>query len=195
MNLAMIIFGLLTVLSACGVVFAHKTLHSALWLVCTFFLVAVHYALLGADFLAALQVMVYAGAIMVLVIFVIMLLGLNEKRSTEKLNWTSFLLPGICAAGFLALALFVLKDPSCLDFNAGLFNPGVDSAVSPGKMPGSMYEVSHALFTTFLFPFEVISLLLLSAIIGAVMIAFDPKRPLPKGRGLAAKRDLSKGEL
>ncbi|MFN8389640.1 MAG: NADH-quinone oxidoreductase subunit J [Bdellovibrionota bacterium] len=181
MTAAMMIFGVLTVLSACGVVFSVKSLHSALWLVVTLFLVAVHFALVGADFLAALQVMVYAGAIMVLVIFVIMLLGLNEKGEPGRLNVR--VLSAVAVTGvFIGMLFFMVQTPSLMP------SLGAASAVhSDQPIAGTPQAVGHVLFTKFLYPFEVTSLLLLGAIIGAVVLAFEPKRPLPQGRGLKAK--------
>jgi len=176
MTAAMLLFGLFTLLAACGVVFSRKTLHCALWLVVTLFLFAVHYALIGADFLAALQVLVYAGAIMVLVIFVIMLLGLNEQGEARDVNISGFV--AVCVAGvFVGLLTWMVRHP-------GVFvRP--DSAIT---VSGTPQAVGYALFTKFLYPFEVTSLLLLAAIIGAVILAYEPKRPLPPGRGLKAKR-------
>ncbi len=176
MSIAMLLFGLLTVLAACGVVFSRKTLNSALWLVVTLFLFAVHYALIGADFIAALQVLVYAGAIMVLVIFVIMLLGLNESGESRNVSFSGFI--GVCvSAAFVGLLIWMVRHP-------GVFTLP-DSTV---PVSGSPQAVGYALFTRFLFPFEVTSLLLLAAIIGAVVLAYEPKRPLTQGRGLKAKR-------
>ena len=178
MTAVMFIFGALTVLSACGVVFAVKTLHSALYLIMTLFLVAVHFALMGADFIAALQVLVYAGAIMVLVIFVILLLGLNEKGGESGRMDVSGYLSVIVTGAFVGMMLYMVEHPGLL--------PGIpDSNVGT---PGHAAAIGHELFTKFLYPFEVTSLLLLAAIIGAVVLAYEPKRALPAGRGLKAKR-------
>jgi NADH-quinone oxidoreductase subunit J len=175
----MFLFGVLTVLAACGVVFSVKTLHSALWLVATLFLVAIHYALIGADFLAALQIMVYAGAIMVLVIFVIMLLGLNETAGdTGRLRLSAY--ASVVVTGvFVGMLLFMVGSPDSLPLAA--------EGIAAGPI-GTPQAVGNALFTKFLYPFEVTSLLLLGAIIGAVVLSHEPKRPLPPGRGLKAKQ-------
>ena len=178
MTVAMFIFGLLTVLAGCGVVFSTKTLNCALWLIVTLFLVAVHFALIGADFLAALQVMVYAGAIMVLVVFVIMLLGLNETGERGKLGLSAYLAVATSGA-FIGLLMWMLQFPKIF---------GRDDAAA--VVSGSPEAVGYALFTRFLYPFEVTSLLLLAAVIGAVVLAYEPKRPLTKGRGLKAKQTV-----
>ena len=179
MTTAMLIFGVLTVMAACGVVFSVKTFHSALWLVATLFLIAIHFALLGADFLAALQIMVYAGAIMVLVLFVIMLLGLNEEVDPSRLNFTAYLSAAVTGA-FLGVLLFIVRHPGWL----GAQFPTAAVSGSSGSPAG----VGYLLFTKYLYPFEITSLLLLAAIIGAVILAYEPKRALPPGRGLKAKR-------
>ena len=104
----MYIFGFLTLLSAAGVIFARKPLNSALCLVATLFLVAVHFALLGSDMLAVLQVLVYAGAIMVLVIFVIMLLGTAAEVAeapSRGLHYASALVGGV----FFFLLYYVVR--------------------------------------------------------------------------------------
>ena len=185
MTIVMLIFGLLTILSACGVVFSRRSLHSALWLVATLFLVAVHFALLGADFIAALQIMIYAGAIMVLVVFTIMLLGLDKVVDGKE----GFALPPyfaavICAA-FAAVLVFVMSKKAVFS----LAGHGEAPAIS-----GSPKEVGRLLFTEHVYAFEITALLLLAAIIGAVVLAYDKKRPLPKNRGLRAMHSASGGD-
>lgn len=178
MSAFMLVFGILTVLSSCGVVFSVKTLNCALWLIVTLFLMAVHYAFMGADFLAALQILVYAGAIMVLVIFVIMLLGLNERGEERGRAGLSSYLAVTVSGAFVGLLMFMTKNPGVLGSFAEDGNP----------VAGTPEAVGHALFTDFLYPFEITSVLLLAAIIGAVIIAYEPKRPLRAGRGLKAKQ-------
>lgn len=179
MTIVMFLFGVLTVLAASGVVFSVKTLHSALFLVMTLFLIAVHYVLIGADFIAALQVLVYAGAIMVLVIFVIMLLGLNERGGEPARLDVAGYAAVVVTGSFVGLLLYMVKHP-------GLVGVIADAPGAP--VSGSAHSIGHALFTQFLYPFEVTSLLLLAGIIGAVVLAYEPKRKLPSGRGLKAKR-------
>ncbi|MCB0323529.1 MAG: NADH-quinone oxidoreductase subunit J [Bdellovibrionales bacterium] len=175
MIVAMWIFGVLTVLSALGVVFAPRPLHSALWLVGTLFFLAVHFALMGADFIAALQVVVYAGAIMVLVVFVIMLLGLDEGPTQNQSRLTLYSGAIFCGL-FLGLLLFAFTHQLSFPIGSGVSNGSV----------GDPREVGRVLVTDFLYAFEVIALLLFAAIIGAVLLANDRKRPLMPGRGLKA---------
>lgn len=175
------IFGFLTMLCAIGVVASRRPLNSALWLVTTLFLVAVHFALLGAGFLALVQILVYAGAIMVLIIFVLMLLGADQGERETAFSLPSGLVAIVCAC-FLLLIGFALYQGSSA--------PSLLS-VPPQMSPpdGSVEAVGQALFTRFLFPFQIIGVLLLAAVIGAVVLVHEHKRPLPPGRGLRAMRE------
>jgi len=190
MLLAMYIFGLLTIISALGVVFAKKSLNSALCLVATLFFIAVHFALLNAGFLATLQILVYAGAIMILVVFVIMLLGLEndvEKESKSLPKALSFALVGVMFA-FLSLSVF--KSDSLVLGN--IFDAELtDSLIGQSDKIIGAKEIGFAMLTKHIAGFELAAVLLLAAVVGAVSIAYDPRPPLPKGRGLSAMR---KGE-
>ena len=181
LNPAMAILGIFTVLSACGVIFSTKTLNSALCLVLTFFLIAGHYTLIHADFIAALQILVYAGAIMVLIVFVIMLLGLNEKVEKSR-SLISLFLSIVFTAAFIGMLAYAVDNPGVFPVLNNL------QTASVANFSGSPESVSAVLFSKFLYSFEIVSLLLLSAIVAAVVLAYDPKRELPKGRGLKAKR-------
>ena len=210
MTAAMLIFGLLTIVAAAGVVFSRRTISSALCLVATFFLMSSHYAMLGADLIAALQIMVYAGAIMVLVVFVIMLLGLREHGHSERLvlrHYVSVVFLGL----FVAVLFFVATNPlaspqrhlaaaNIVNYHSRVSGAGPKSfiptlepvIVGTGQAPDlSPKGVGLSLFKDYLFPFEVTSILLLAAVLGSVLLAHEPKNPLPKGRGLKAKRQES----
>ncbi len=174
----MLIFGVLTVLSACAVVFSRKPLHSALWLVATLVLVAVHFVLLHGEFLAALQIIIYAGAIMVLLIFVIMLLGIEE--SNEK----HFILPLYLSAlivGASSLAVIFIVPSQLSVFVA---KGGVGDAAA-----GTAEEVGLALFREFVYPLQITGLLLLAAVIGAILLSQETMTALLPGRGLRAVRE------
>jgi len=186
MNLVMVIFGILTLIAATGVVVSRKPLNSALYLVVTLFLVAVHFAILGADFMAAMQILIYAGAIMVLVIFVIMLLGLEADDADSKnqriANFCSAAISGI----FIAVCYLSLS---------GLGDFSFKSLAKQGEAQklefGSTEAIGELMFTTYVIPFQLVGVLLLAAIIGAVLLAFDSRRPLPEGRGLKDKQGVS----
>ncbi|MGA9118205.1 MAG: NADH-quinone oxidoreductase subunit J [Bacteroidota bacterium] len=136
---------------------------SAVCLIGNFFALAGLYLLLRAQFLAVLQIIVYTGAIMVLVIFVIMLLNLGEERNLrERLNFRSSL--GVVFASGLLLELVAIL---------GLRGvPEMTLTVAPvSATMGTVEGIGSALFGPFVFPFEITSLLLLAAIVGAVLLA------------------------
>lgn len=156
-------FAALTLLSALVVVVARSPMHCALSLVASFFFLAGLYVLLWAHTVAVLQVLVYAGAIMVLFLFVIMLLSLVELGPGSKLSFSRLL--GMASALWLFLALggAMLK----------LRGPQVDWAVDPARAEsfGTIRALGQLLFTSYLLPFEAVSVLLLVAIVGAVVVA------------------------
>jgi NADH-quinone oxidoreductase subunit J len=157
------VFGSVAVGTALAMILQRNPVVSALLLVGNFFCIAGLYLLLQQQFLAVIQIVVYTGAIMVLVIFVIMLLNLgDEQRLAERINfWQSI---GIAlVVGFLAEMVYILM------FSG---RTGTQTALHPeaGSL-GTVEAIGNALFTRFLLPFEVTSLLLLVAIVGAVILA------------------------
>lgn len=140
------------------VVITKNPVHSVLYLVLTFFTIAGHYVLLNAQFLAAVHIIVYAGAIMVLFLFVIMLLNLNKETEPHKSVWLKA--SATVASGLLLLVLVgsmksaeTIQSPTAFDSSIGLIQ-----------------NLGKTLFSDFLLPFEVSSILLLSAMVGAVML-------------------------
>ena len=157
------VFAVLTVFSALGVVVLKNPISSAMSLVATFFFLAGIYVLLWAHTVAALQVLVYAGAIMVLFLFVIMLLSLNEVGPAVQISFSRLLGALATAALLAALVLAFRKLP-----------PGDLAWASDASRVasfGSIKEVGAIMYTQWLFPFEAVSLLLLVAIVGAVVVA------------------------
>jgi len=153
----------LLIASALGVVLSRNPIRSALSLVATLFLLAVMFVLLDAHLVAALQIIVYAGAIMVLFLFVIMLLNLQQEPHEE--GQAGQRIAAWVAAGLVLLTMAV-----------GLWRvlPGASGPEGSGAVPegfGSTAAVSERLFTQFLLPFEITSVLLLVAIVGAVVLA------------------------
>lgn len=189
MTLAMALFGILLVIAAGGVVTARSPLNSALWLVVSLFLVAIHFAMLDAHFMAAMQILVYAGAIMVLVIFVIMLLGLEPSDQGDVRRRFVNACAGVISGLFFALLYLAINQgvPEGLSSLVAL-DASPSSAGVVSEQFGTTEAVGEAMFTRFVFPFQIIGALLLAAIIGAVLLAFEEVRPLGKGRGLAAVR-------
>ena len=158
MMTAFFIMAVLIVLSAIGVVAFSNPLYSALALVLNLLTVAGIFALLDAHFLSAVQIIVYAGAIMVLVIFVLMLL--NLKTEALKRRSPSFI--GICVLSGVAFLQVVCP---LLDDAFKVF-PDSDGAVQ-----GTIKEVGKLLYTSYLFPFEAASFLIMAALAGAVMLS------------------------
>ena len=156
-----IVLALAAVLSAVLMVVQRNPVMSAIFLVANFFCLALLYLILQAQLLAVLEIAVYAGAIMVLVVFVIMLLSLgDEKKLRERLNLKMMIGLGI-AAGVVIQLLYVVLGPS-----VALLPPA-----SPDPSIGTVESMGSALFGPYLLAFEVTSLLLLVAIIGAVILA------------------------
>lgn len=162
-------FALLATATAVVVVSARNPLHGALSLIATFFALSGLYVLLGAHLLAALQILVYAGAIMVLFVFVLMLLNLSEDELGER-RVTLMKVAGGVAMGVAGVALvarvFAGLQPGG---GPGDIVPVRDLAGQAGF--GTTALVGQALYTTFLLPFEATSLLLLVAIVSAVVVA------------------------
>ena len=142
-------FAILTVVAAAGVIAARSPIYSAMSLVGTFFCLAAIYALLLAHTIAVLQVLVYAGAIMVLFLFVIMLLSLGEATGPAKVTFPR-VVGGLVAAGLFALLVVAAQPPPSF---------------------GTLQSIGAQLYTQWLAPFEAVSLLLLVAMVGAVVVA------------------------
>lgn len=164
MSLTVILFAILSILAIATAIMTIASKHpvkSAFSLVAHFFMLAGLYLTLNAQFIAVMQVIVYAGAIMVLVIFVIMLLNLGDEEKM-RLKMQSRQLGGIVLGGGLAVLLVsvLMSHPSVLKFV-----PEKAAANSTAQ------AIGKELFTNYLFPFEAVSILLLATIVGAVVLA------------------------
>jgi NADH-quinone oxidoreductase subunit J len=167
MSVAMVVFiacAILAVFGAIGLILAREPVHSALALVQVMVTLAVLYLLLGAAFIAAIQILVYAGAIMVLFVFVIMLLnaGVEVRTNLSHLaRWVG-----------LPLAIIFLAEMTYSLFHeyVGRTALAAGGAVA-GPVPASTEELSMKLFTEFVLPFELTSILILIAILGALVLA------------------------
>lgn len=172
-----ILFGftsLLVIASALMVVANRHPIYSALFLVLTFLGLAAFYLQLSAPFIAAVQVIVYAGAIMVLFLFVIMLLGANEPIPSERNHAFPKWLGAVFALGLvLELGYLVMRAPT--DLEPTRLEPVrlVTSAGEVGESAafGSIQSVGNTLFTEYVFAFEATSIVLLVAMIGVVVLA------------------------
>ena len=156
------VFGAICVAGAVNLVLQRHPINSALSLVVVMASLAVEYLLLGAEFVAAVQVIVYAGAIMVLFVFVIMLLNAGEEEHTggSTVAWLIGI-PGLLTASVLICWALV-------HYESG-------GRVSLGALPGHPADIAQLLFHEFLLPFEVTSVLVLIAIMGAVVLAARPE--------------------
>ena len=157
-------------LGAMGVILSANPVHSALSLVGTLFGIAILFVAQGAHFLAAVQVIVYAGAIVVLFLFVIMLLGVDKAESleTEPLGGQR---PAAAVITAASVALVVL-----LGIRAAQVTNGIQA--DTGKLDGAgsdVVKIGRALFTDFVFAFEITSILLVIAVVGAVVLARRPE--------------------
>jgi NADH-quinone oxidoreductase subunit J len=165
MSLPFIVFfvcAILAVLAALTLILAREPIHSALSLILVMCSLAVLYLLLGAEFIAAVQVIVYAGAIMVLFVFVIMLLNAGVEERTDYSKLAKF--AGRPLGFFLLLALAYWMWNSFI--GRQIANGSVASATSV-----STEALSKMLFKEYLFPFEATSILILIAILGALVLA------------------------
>ena len=162
----------IVVLGAIGVVISRNPVHAALMLVMTLFGVAVLFVEQGANFLAAVQVIVYAGAIVVLFLFVIMFLGVDreENLGDEPLRFQRPLAAALVILGLVGVLL--------LGFGAH-WSTGPQSVAGPAQNQhgGDVAALGKSVFTTYLFPFEITAALLVIAVVGAVVLARRPGRP------------------
>jgi len=147
--------------TAISMLVSRNAIYSALFLVMNFITVAVLYLLLNAAFIALVQVTVYAGAIMVLFLFVIMLLGAEQVETTPGLPWQAPVAAvlGLILAGELGVLLFA---------RSGTLSEGLQTAVEGFGSPAS---VGSELFNNYLIPFEITSVLLLVAMVGAIVLS------------------------
>ena len=155
------ILAVIAVLAALALITSRNAVHAALFLVINFGTIAIFYLTLNAPFLAMVQVAVYAGAIMVLFLFVIMLLGADPLGSESRLRWQRPLsillaLTLLAVGGYLFIEQF-----------------GTRTEVTDAVADSSPQAVGNLLFDSYLLPFEVTSVLLLVAMIGAIVLTLD----------------------
>ena len=154
------LFAGLAVLGAANLVFQRHPVHSALSLILVMACLAALYLLLGAEFIAAIQIIVYAGAIMVLFLFVIMVLNAGEEERTSLSRLARYV--GLPLAGIF------LAETALLLYRAW---PNQTQVADPGRFVGSAKKLGTALFQDYLLPFELTGVLILVALLGAVVLA------------------------
>jgi NADH-quinone oxidoreductase subunit J len=162
MSVTEILFYFLSALalgSAIMLVISKNPVNSVLWLIVTFIALTGHYILMNAQFIGIVNLIVYAGAIMVLFLFVIMLMNLNTDTEPKKNKWLK--LAGVLAGGTLMLVLVsALRDAD---------RKGQEVMLVRGDI-GLIENLGSVLFTDYVIPFEISSVLFLSAMVGAVVI-------------------------
>lgn len=158
MNISLFYFlSFLAILSGLMVVISKNPVHSVLYLIICFFAIAGHYVLMNAQFLAAVHIIVYAGAIMVLFLYVIMMLNLNANVEPHKSKWLK--IAATVSGGLLMIVLV-----------GALRQANTTVASSPNNEVGLINNLGLVLFREYALPFEVSSILLLTAMVGTVML-------------------------
>ena len=171
-------FAGVTVLAALGVIVSRNQVHSALFLVLTFFTTAGLFVLLGAEFLAALLVMVYMGAVAVLFLFVVMMLDVDFAELRR--GAVAHLPMGFAVGGVMLVELAMIVSTG----GHGNAHGGGHEAVA-AAVPNTL-ALGRELYTTYLYPFEVASLILLVALIGAVALTLRSRKGI-KRQNVAAQ--------
>ncbi|CAL9671915.1 hypothetical protein SUDANB95_07527 [Actinosynnema sp. ALI-1.44] len=162
------ILGPLALAGALGMLFARNAVHSALWLVLTMLSLGVLYMVQQAPFLGFVQIIVYTGAIMMLFLFVLMLVGRDSSDSVVEVLRGQRLAATVLGIGFAALVVGSLAR-ALTDVDAiGLARQNTQNG-------GNVANIGEALFTDYLFPFELTSALLITAAVGAMVLAFTAK--------------------
>jgi NADH-quinone oxidoreductase subunit J len=163
-TIAFLLFAGVAIGCAASVVFQRNPLYSAISLIGVFISLACIYVTLASPFIAATQILVYAGAIMVLVIFVIMLLNIEEDLVSSKRLQSLAVIGGIMGLALLGQAVFIFYAVTNSINKTG--NTGATKTTM-----GSTLEIGKSLFTSYLLPFEAVGLLLLMAIVGAMLLS------------------------
>ena len=171
MSITQILFWVLSIFalfSALMVVTSKNPVFSVIWLIITFFTISGHYILLNAQFLAIVNIIVYAGAIMVLFLFVIMLMNLSRDTEPQKNKWLK--IAGALAGGCLLLVMVAV-----------LRNTEQNMTEMTTGNIGLIQNLGKALFKDYVVPFEISSVLFLSAMVGVVILGKREKSaPLPE---------------
>jgi len=169
MDLALfLVLALIAIATALGLLFSKNAVYSALFLVLNFMTVAVFYLLLGAPFIAMAQVTVYAGAIMVLFLFVIMLLGAENLPKTEVMPWQKPLA--------IMLSVLLAAESAYLLITKARPAGNITRPEAAANTTDNLVQLGRVLFTQYLLPFEVVSILLLVAMVGAIVLSKKEKR-------------------
>ncbi|WP_460710813.1 NADH-quinone oxidoreductase subunit J [Lysobacter terrae] len=167
-KIAFLAFAAMATMAALGVITVRNPVHSALFLVLTFFSVACTWIISGAEFLGIALVLVYVGAVMVLFLFVVMMLDLDVAPLRE--GFVRYLPFGLIVAVLMLAEMLTL-----IGVKAAIATPFADNAANAGDIPNTKW-LANALFTDFMLPFEVAAVILTVAVIAAVMLTLR-RRP------------------
>ena len=182
-----VVCALIVLSGALGVVMSRNPVHAALSLVATLFGIAVLFLNLGAQLLAVVQVIVYTGAIVVLILFVLMLLGVDEDEDldTEPIvgQRVVAVLVGLMFAGAVLTVIIIGKESAVTGARS------VTEAISPSV--SNIVQIGRQLFTTYVFPLEITAGLLTIAVVGAVVLSRRPKdlQPIPEPESMTELGD------
>ena len=162
------ILGPIALAGALGMLFARNAVHSALWLVLTMFSLGVFYMIEQAPFLGFVQIIVYTGAIMMLFLFVLMMVGKESSDSVVEVLRGQRFWAGILGVGVAGLFIGIVAQSLDDVTSSNLNGPN-------GTNGGNVANIGRSLFTDFLFPFELTSALLITAAVGAIVLAYTGK--------------------
>jgi NADH-quinone oxidoreductase subunit J len=179
------ILAVLAVGAALAMILVRRAVHCAIMLAVVMLCLATMYAMQGAPFLAFVQIIVYTGAVLMLFLFVIMLIGISSADSITETIKGQRLAAGLAAIGFFVILIL------------GIGHAAIGPAARPTAAfgPGNLIGLSTLIFTTYVFPFEVTGALLITAALGAMVLAHRERTtPRPSQRELAARR-LASGQL
>jgi NADH-quinone oxidoreductase subunit J len=181
-SLAFWVLAVVAVAAALGMVLARRAVHCAVLLAVVMLSLAVFYAMLGAPFLAFVQVIVYTGAVLMLFLFVVMIVGVSSADSVVETIRGQRVAAIVVAIGMLTLLCLIIG-------NAAI---GPSAPASASYSSGNLQGLATLIFTTYVFPFEVTSALLITAALGAMVLAHRERTgPKPSQRELARQRVLS----
>ena len=181
-NVVFWVFAPISVGSAIAMLFQRNAVHAALFLIINFFTIAVFFLVLGAPFLFAVQIIVYAGAIMVLFLFVIMLLGVDSSESLVERLKGQRTVAIVLGTGLLLELFFAIRAGIGLSAKAPA---NFDQAVNTG---GNAAALSRVLFRQYFFPFEATSVLLIVAAIAVMVLASRQRRAITRAEQAAEQR-------
>ena len=181
-NVVFWVFAPISVGSALAMLFQRNAVHAALFLIINFFTIAVFFLVLGAPFLFAVQIIVYAGAIMVLFLFVIMLLGVDSSESLVERLKGQRTVAIVLGTGLLLELFFAIRAGIGLSAKAPA---NFDQAVNTG---GNAAALSRVLFRQYFFPFEATSVLLIVAAIAVMVLASRQRRAITRAEQAAEQR-------